>query len=491
MDKLHNTRASEPKIKVSGDGIVAPGSVPPVKSDGQTLDNLLQRAPLLWKDALHLAISLCEAAIALNEAQGGSSRIDPRHCFVKANRTISIDPLSSDIQLDHWCISPECTDGSLSDQKSVVYTIACIIFRLLTGRIPERENADFQGHLETLSPNALLNRTVACALSLNPSDRYPTVVALQRALRAANVNDRARISSPKIAATVLLVLSLTTALMVWMRSSMKATSVHPPDAVLNTSAGSSKRYVTAKSVVCCDLITHMDQIVNRKTKVVLYKAASDMSTARLLYEASAKGVDLRDASLRKLDLRAAELTGMNLQGCDFSGSDLWGNLLRGCNLQGTILHHVNLGATDLTGANLSGSDIDTADFSMANMQNVRLERSTLKNVSFATTKAKNASFVRSRFENVDFTAANLAGSNFEGVEVNLAMFGCGFVDLSHCNFTDSKLKDSDFVTANMNGVVLDGAKINCCSINYSEPVGYNAISMKNTIVDGRPYVPHR
>ena len=94
-------------------------------------------------------------------------------------------------------VAPEQIRGHQPDVRSDIYSLGCVLYKLLTGSVPypgETPAARVYGHLDGAVPRpsvlvptlpAALDEVVVTAMAKKPDDRYPTCRALALAARAA------------------------------------------------------------------------------------------------------------------------------------------------------------------------------------------------------------------------------------------------------------------------------------------------------------------
>ncbi|MEA2373176.1 MAG: hypothetical protein QOH12_3570 [Solirubrobacteraceae bacterium] len=110
-------------------------------------------------------------------------------------------------------IAPEQLNGTPADARSDVYSLACVLYQLLTGAVPfpaEHEAGTISGHLSSVppSPSAVepsvpseLDPVVARAMAKDPQDRYQSAGAFASAvsraeLAAADRRSREALATP-------------------------------------------------------------------------------------------------------------------------------------------------------------------------------------------------------------------------------------------------------------------------------------------------------
>ncbi len=124
--------------------------------------------------------------------------------FGLTKHTLSV---GSSTRPGHWVgtldyVSPEQIRGDRVDARSDVYALGCLLFYVLTGRVPferEGDEAKLWAHLSEPPPKAsehvpgvpaALDAVIERALAKQPDDRYPSAGDLARAARAAAAGRR-------------------------------------------------------------------------------------------------------------------------------------------------------------------------------------------------------------------------------------------------------------------------------------------------------------
>jgi Pentapeptide repeats (8 copies) len=122
----------------------------------------------------------------------------------------------------------------------------------------------------------------------------------------------------------------------------------------------------------------MFEIINRYTKVVLYKSEASSTVREATVEAVKSGADLSGADLSGADLRGADLRGADLSGADLRGAYLRDAYLRGADLSGADLRDAYLRGAYLRDAYLRGADLSGADLRDAYLRDADLRDAYLR-----------------------------------------------------------------------------------------------------------------
>jgi serine/threonine-protein kinase len=183
--------------------------------DGVALDTLVRRGPLGAARSVRLAIDVLEALAVAHAKQPAIVHRDmkPPNIVVEAAGTaderarildFGIAKVLSDaapaltrgfIGSLHWASPEQCRQLPV-DARSDLYSVGCILFQMLTGRLPfagDSPSALLLHHATTPAPSLeklaqrgfppALEAVVARALNKNPDDRYSSAADMVQALR--------------------------------------------------------------------------------------------------------------------------------------------------------------------------------------------------------------------------------------------------------------------------------------------------------------------
>lgn len=145
-----------------------------------------QEGPLPWSRALTLGERILEVLVGAHAATNFAHRaLTPSRCLVSANDEIQVLDFGV-AELGGACgnaagyQAPE-QQHSPGDQRSDVYTVAAILFELVSGKCP---SATMLPHLRLLVPVPFnVNLLLATALAQDPQHRYVDLVAMRAATR--------------------------------------------------------------------------------------------------------------------------------------------------------------------------------------------------------------------------------------------------------------------------------------------------------------------
>jgi tRNA A-37 threonylcarbamoyl transferase component Bud32 len=174
--------------------------------DGVTLGTRMERGRLSYREAVEVAIGLCEALDAAHKAgvihrdlkpsnvilaERGPSLIDFGLAKLSSHKDTSLTATGQMVGTPYY-MSPEQVDGKEVDQRSDVYSLGCVLYEMVAGRPPFTGKTSMQvlyKHVhEALSPLDLppaeraLNQVLAAALAKDPARRIESMTELRRAL---------------------------------------------------------------------------------------------------------------------------------------------------------------------------------------------------------------------------------------------------------------------------------------------------------------------
>lgn len=179
---------------------------------GISLETRVSEAgPLGWRDAVAVALDLCEAAGALHAVGVIHRDISPRNVILSDDGAHLIDlgiartrtagaPRDTTLLGTWGFASPEQYGFAQSDERSDVYAIGRVLVYMLTGVVDDATPAGEMPPLDqTTVPKALQN-AIRVATSFEPSARFASAEALARALRS--VSERAARPTPEPAPAI-------------------------------------------------------------------------------------------------------------------------------------------------------------------------------------------------------------------------------------------------------------------------------------------------
>jgi hypothetical protein len=190
----------------------APEAIPPwrVRLDpvGETLDQVLRRAPLPDDELVALGAELADAVHSLHAAGAVLRDLDPRTLVVDPGKRIwftdigharlailSSRTASSLLLESSPYVAPEALVGTVVDARADVYSIGVVLWRALTGDVPfaasllaQRTVVPDLGKLRPEAPKALVTLVTRC-LAYEPEGRPPTARDVAEALRG-NASER-------------------------------------------------------------------------------------------------------------------------------------------------------------------------------------------------------------------------------------------------------------------------------------------------------------
>ncbi|MCR4399997.1 MAG: protein kinase, partial [Syntrophomonadaceae bacterium] len=180
---------------------------------GTTLkEYIASHAPLEPAEAVRIASEICDA-LEQAHAKGIIHRdIKPQNILVTADGTVKVADFgiarapasgtithSGNIMGSVYYISPEQARGTVLDRTTDIYSLGCVLYEMLTGRVPF--DAEFPvtvalKHIHELpvEPRALnpsipvsLETVVLTAMSKHPGDRYQSAAAMKAAMQGLSL----------------------------------------------------------------------------------------------------------------------------------------------------------------------------------------------------------------------------------------------------------------------------------------------------------------
>jgi serine/threonine protein kinase len=144
---------------------------------GWSVASWLEREKKLTYDqALGIACQLCLASTEAAKAGIGFLALNPERVLVDNDGFAKADPLMLQFAGDQQYLSPEERRGDPPDGRSDVFRIALMIYRMLAGRLPERDGFGSIRYqplgIDDAKLPAALDETLIKALADDPADRF-------------------------------------------------------------------------------------------------------------------------------------------------------------------------------------------------------------------------------------------------------------------------------------------------------------------------------
>ncbi|MBL8409372.1 MAG: protein kinase [Candidatus Accumulibacter sp.] len=182
---------------------------------GETLDQLVaRRGALPWEEAIRYAIAALSGLEHAHRAGVVHRDIKPANMMVAVDGSLKLMDFGIARILEKMRLtrsghligtleymSPEQVQGRDVDARSDLYSLAVVLFELLTGRVPFSKGTDFEimkAQLEEPPPPlrqfaggvpVVLEGILSQALAKDPAQRFPDAGAFRRALEGALFND--------------------------------------------------------------------------------------------------------------------------------------------------------------------------------------------------------------------------------------------------------------------------------------------------------------
>lgn len=339
-------------------------------------------------------------------------------------------------------MSPEQCLGQSLDARSDIYSLGCIMYEALTGKVAfdganviqtimRHLNEEVDSLRRTLAiqnvPEGLV-AVVVTALNKDPNQRYQSMEELSSDLRRVRDGQmpldwkpqrkKFRCGKPKMKEILPLSLGLLViicgALLVGFLQNQHQTALPSISQRISISDSSGR---------------------------LLYRTVTADGISGALNEAISKGVDLSGADFS--GQRIHDISGRYavLKSCNFSRCRLEDFMLRDCQLQGS-----NFSGAAFEGCRLEDCNLTEANFTDSNneISPSDYERSNLTGANFSRASFNGCLFRYCILTKANFRSANLAAANF-------AFSNLTGADLRHSNLTSADMPSAVFTNANFQG----------------------------------------
>ena len=178
--------------------------------DGTDLAGEIARSPLTLERAESVVSQLASALDRAHRSGLVHGRLDPDDVLCTENGDVYLTGFGTTTapSLDHT--APEQLDGTTRSPAGDVYSLGCVLFECLTGRVPFPSGSPEEVvrlHREAPRPEvtalrpdlpASVDRIVAEAMAIDPGGRYTTARAMADALRTATAAGVGTVSLPVV-----------------------------------------------------------------------------------------------------------------------------------------------------------------------------------------------------------------------------------------------------------------------------------------------------
>ncbi len=159
----------------------------PATTKASTLDRAMRHGPVDYEQAASLVGALCQKAARAHDEGLAYGGLSPASVTINQNLdlTITIEPLKGPLEdIDHVAtdyIAPEVLAGDPCTPRSDVYSLARILYRLITGATPEGNSPPPPSSISKTP--LVLDTIIKRATSIAPNDRISSAEKLGNDLR--------------------------------------------------------------------------------------------------------------------------------------------------------------------------------------------------------------------------------------------------------------------------------------------------------------------
>ncbi len=295
-------------------------------------------------------------------------------------------------------MSPEHCLGQDVDERSDVYSLACVMYELLTGEPPFKDDNPVQAvvdHLSTQPPSLSslnsavdkqLEKIVLKALSKRPEDRYQSMEEFLDDLKGHQAGRKLRIKLSSKRSSLDLPVYIVLALIVLAAPIFYFVSI-------NSFAGSRVQFSQNRVGAGSKMLEYEDE---DQTRGKIYKLRDGWGSVVYEVRAGNQGAAIRKA-LHEIKVKRLEVKGLALDFPDLHNMDLSGIRLPGARITKARMTNANFSGAFLEGAEFIGCRGPDSHFNKANL--------------------KGALFKECRMNRADFKDADLSGTRFEKTEL--------------------------------------------------------------------------
>lgn len=381
-------------------------------ADGEPLETVLNSNEILpCQTAVEIALGIASSLRFAHDLNIYHANLCPANVFVRKYKKrwqltclvgFEINPIVSSLPegdrskyFDVQYLAPEQLNGEAGDQRSDIYSIGCLLYKMCTGRTPptvlSREIVPIRADRNTALTLDLIEKSdTAVQFPVGLKEIIHRCLEPSRDERYRNVSELEK--------DLLAVRAAVKVFPVWMTQH-------------RIGAGMTALIIAAVTLSSMTLLA--DQVLGRIEssflipQVGLKKAVYRSRSARTMQDAVAEAVS-NNVSLERANLYGANLSGMNLRGAKLQNAYISGLLidtdLSGADLRGATLEHCKGLYSKLEGANLEGATIKNCDFAFSDFTDVNV-----KGASFITTNLYHA-----KTSGTTFDAKQVPGIYFDG-----------------------------------------------------------------------------
>lgn len=411
--------------------------------------------PMPWQACTKAFLSMLESAsferliLPLNLA---SFQIDESTSQISLEETVSQNDCA--FQSPEFCLERPC------DERSIVYSLACVLYACLTGAPPFVETTQERtSELQVSESPRFLSRRILNeqipdeldsiiekAMRKNPKKRFADINSFAAALKGIEQPADLKAYTPskqsvwKYLVLFVLVPSASFFLSHNEYTQKLIADSHPqtkhPYHLSLDSADYRLQMEFDDNKIEADKSKKQIQIVNLITKKIMFA-----TTKRKSFKAA-----LEEAVRRQLDLKGADLSGQDLSGANLHGARFSKAFFINSNLDNANLYSCFLDGADFRGAKMKNcmlSDVHAvqANFSEADLTGSQMVNSFFLQSNFMDAKLNNCDLSGARFNQAKMVRADLTGATTKNTTRSAELWDGAIV-------TEAQLKAMETVQSN-------------------------------------------